>query len=179
MKWAKMLFAATCLVSAAMAQDVRYNYAAGFDFHSLKTYKWETSRSEERLDQLTDSQIKAAIDSQMSKKGYQLVTRGRADMILKYEPSVQREKQVTLINDGWGFGRGWRGWNTGMGVTTAQTSTIRVGELALDVYDTSSEKLVWRGVATKTLDPHAKPDKWQKTINTGTAKLLKNFPPKA
>jgi hypothetical protein len=37
--------------------------------------------------------------------------------------------------------------------------------------------MVWRGVATKTLDPKAKPEKKQKNITKAVQKLLKNFPP--
>jgi len=36
----------------------------------------------------------------------------------------------------------------------------------------------WRGVASKTLDPNAKPDKRQKDMRKGAEKLLKNYPPK-
>jgi hypothetical protein len=38
---------------------------------------------------------------------------------------------------------------------------------------------VWRGVATKTLDPKAKPDKKEKNIAKAVTKLMKNYPPKA
>jgi len=47
----------------------------------------------------------------------------------------------------------------------------------LDLYDLGQKKLVWRGTATKTLDLKAKPEKRQKNISKGMAKLLKNFPP--
>ena len=46
------------------------------------------------------------------------------------------------------------------------------------MYDPAKKQLVWRGEATKTLDPKAKPDKRQKNITKGVAKLLKNYPPK-
>ena len=63
-------------------------------------------------------------------------------------------------------------------MTTSTTSTLYVGSLALDMYDSSKKQLVWRGVATKTLDPKAKPDKREKNLQKATAKLLKNYPPK-
>jgi hypothetical protein len=46
------------------------------------------------------------------------------------------------------------------------------------MYDPHSKELVWRGVASKTLDPKAKPEKKQKNIAKAVKKLLKNFPPK-
>jgi len=62
-------------------------------------------------------------------------------------------------------------------MTTGQTSTIYKGQLAVDMYDSTNHDLVWRGVASKTIDPKAKPDKQQKNLNKAVAKLLRNYPP--
>jgi hypothetical protein len=45
------------------------------------------------------------------------------------------------------------------------------------MYDSANHTLVWRGVASKTLDPKAKPDKQQKNLQKTVSKLLKNYPP--
>jgi hypothetical protein len=37
--------------------------------------------------------------------------------------------------------------------------------------------MVWRGNASKTLDPKAKPEKKEKNITKAVEKLLKKFPP--
>ena len=62
-------------------------------------------------------------------------------------------------------------------MTTGQTSTIYVGQLAVDMYDSANHDLVWRGVASKTIDTKAKPDKQQKNLTKAVAKLMKNYPP--
>jgi len=62
-------------------------------------------------------------------------------------------------------------------MTTGQTSTIYVGQLAVDMYDSKNHDLAWRGVASKTIDPKAKPDKQEKNLAKAVAKLLKNYPP--
>jgi len=62
-------------------------------------------------------------------------------------------------------------------MTTGQTSTIYTGQLAVDMYDSANKDLVWRGVASKTLDPKAKPEKQQKNLAKAVTKLLKNYPP--
>lgn len=64
-------------------------------------------------------------------------------------------------------------------MTTGQTSTIYTGQLAVDMYDSANHSLVWRGVASKTLDQKAKPDKQEKNLNKAVAKLFKNYPPGA
>lgn len=64
-----------------------------------------------------------------------------------------------------------------MSTTTGQTSTIYIGQLAVDMYDSANHDLVWRGVATKTIDPKAKPEKQEKNLKKAVTKLLKNYPP--
>ena len=64
-------------------------------------------------------------------------------------------------------------------MTTGQTSTIYTGQLDLDMYDSANRDLVWRGVASKTIDTNAKPDKQQKNLIKAVTKLLKNYPPRA
>jgi hypothetical protein len=64
-----------------------------------------------------------------------------------------------------------------MSTTTGSTSTIYVGQLALDMYASNAKSLVWRGTASKTIDTKAKPEKQQKNLDKAVAKLLKNYPP--
>ena len=52
----------------ALAQDVRYNYAAQDDFSKYKTYRWVQVKGTDQPDQITDQQIKTAVDNQVTKK---------------------------------------------------------------------------------------------------------------
>ena len=54
---------------------------------------------------------------------------------------------------------------------------LYAGELAVDMYDPANQHLIWRGIASKTLDPKAKPAKRQKNLNKAVAKPMKNYPP--
>jgi Domain of unknown function (DUF4136) len=171
-------------VTATVAQDVRYNFAQGEDFSKYKTYKWVALKGVDHVDELTEKQIKEAIDTTLGTKGLQKVDSDPADLYLDIQTAIGTEKQFTSYNTGWGYGpgwgRGWYGYGGGMisTTTTGTTSTIYVGQLGLDMYDTAKKELVWRGVASKTIDPKAKPEKQQKNITNAVAKLLKNYPPK-
>jgi hypothetical protein len=62
-------------------------------------------------------------------------------------------------------------------MSTGTTSTIYVGQLAIDMYSATAKALVWRGVVSKTLDPKAKPEKQEKNMGKAVAKLFKSYPP--
>ena len=163
-----------------VAQDVRYNFDKNANFSQFKTYKWVAMKDAPKVNDLLDKQIKDTIDAELAKKGLNKTDADSADLYIGYQVGIGTEKQFTSYDTGWDYGPGWYrgGWyGGGGGMTTGQTSTIYVGQLALDMNDTKNHDLVWRGVASKTIDPKAKPDKQQKNLTKTVAKLLKNYPP--
>jgi len=159
---------------------VRYNFDKQANFAGFKTYQWVAIKGAQPLPDLTDRQVKAALDVELSKKGLTLAEGNQADLLIGYQAAIDTEKQFTSYDTGWGYGPGWYGggwYGGGGGMTTGQTPTIYVGQIAVDMYSSGAKQLVWRGSATKTLDVKAKPDKQQKNLEKAMAKLLKNYPP--
>ena len=167
----------------AMAQDVRYDYDKDKDFWKYKTYKWVPIKGTDVPDELTAKRIVSAVDAELATKGLSKTEADTAGLYIGYETAIGTEKQFTSYNTGWGYGPGWgAGWYGYGGVSTnttyGSTSTVYIGQLDLSMYDSVAKELVWRGVASKTLDPKAKPEKKEKNINKAVKKLLKDFPPK-
>jgi hypothetical protein len=167
-------------VSTAVAQDVRYNFDANADFTRFKTYKWVSIKNASQVDELTARQITSTIDTELAKKGLTKTDADSADLYIGYQTTIGSEQQLNAYSTGWGYGPGWGpGWYGGMSptMTTVTTDTIYTGQLDLDMYEAAKKQLVWRGIATKTINPGAKPDKRQKNLTKGVEKLLKNYPP--
>ncbi len=166
---------------SALAQDVRYNFDKSANFAVFKTYKWVAIKGATPLSDLADRQVKSAVDDELATKGLTKSESDTADLYIGYQAAVGQEKEYTSFDTGWGYGPGWHGggwYGGGGGMTTGQTTTIYVGQLALDMYASMVKTLVWRGVASKTLDPKAKPEKQEKNLRKAVAKVLKNYPPK-
>jgi hypothetical protein len=182
----RLMFAGALLLalgaSRVVAQDVRYDFDKEKDFSKYKTYKWVAIKDADQTDQLTAKALMSAVDTDLATKGLTKTESDDADLYIAYQTAVGTEKQFTSYNTGWGYGPGWGGGWYGGGMTSTttygSTSTVYVGQLDLSMYDPHTKQLVWRGVASKTLDPKAKPDKKEKNINKAVKKLLKNFPPK-
>jgi hypothetical protein len=165
-----LMGAALLTCRSAIAQEVTYSAAPDTDFSKFKTYKWVRIDRVEYPDQILDAQIKQSIDSQFASKGFTKSDNDNADLFVAYQLSVTQEKQWNA----YGGGMGWR-----MGTGVATSSTIQIGTLGFDVYDQAGKQLIWRGSATKTLNPPKDPDKKQKNLDKAVAKLLKDFPPPA
>jgi hypothetical protein len=169
------------LAGVAAAQDVRYNYDKSADFTKYKTYKWQEIKSSDK-DPMIDTQIRAAIEAELAKKGFTKIEGDNADLYLAYQIAVTTEKQVNTFSSDYGYGAGWGGYGRygggmGSGTSTSTTSTLYIGALQLDFYDVATKKAVFRAVGTKTIDTKAKPDKRQKNLAKALTKILKEFPP--
>jgi hypothetical protein len=174
---------ALLLCGSVVSQDVRYNFDKNTDFSKFKTYKWVPIKDAQQPNDLVDKQIKDALDTELATKGLSKTDSDSADLYIGYQTAIGQEKQFTSYSSDWGYGPGWGrgGWygSPGGGMTTGQTSTIYTGQLALDMYDPKGHDLVWRGVASKTIDTKAKPEKQTKNLAKAVKKLLKNYPPVA
>jgi hypothetical protein len=164
---------ALALTTTVLAQDVSYNAMPGTSFAKIKTYKWVAIKSATAPDQITDTMIKNAIDAELTKKGLAKTESDDADLYIGYQAAVDHSTEWTAFNSGGvGYGYGFGG-----GMTTMTQDTIATGTLNLDMYDRAAKELVWRGRASKTLDPKASPEKRQNNITKAVAKMLKNYPP--
>src|SRR5437879_8209058 len=184
----RILFLSTLILflvtSCAFGQDVRYNFDKDINFSKFKTYKWVILKDAPTANDLVTKQLKDAVDAELATKGLIKIDDDTANLFIGYQAGVGQEKQFTSFSSDWGYGGGWYrgGWYGGAGgmsTTTGQTSTIYVGQLALDLYDSANRDLVWRGLASKTINLKAKPDKQEKNLGKAVAKLLKNYPPQA
>ncbi len=166
---------------SAQAQDVRYNYDQQADFSKYKTYRWEQHPDSIKIDELTLTQLGRAFDDELAKKGLTKKVQGDTDLVIVYQLAYREEKSINTYNSGWTAGPFWgRRWYgaTGGGFSTSTTSTIPIGAASLDFFDAATQTLIWRGQATKTIDPKVKPEKQLKNMAKAAQKLLKNYPPK-
>ena len=179
-KFAPALVLAFVACSMTFAQDVRTNYMPGTDFSRYHTYTWVDEEQGVPTvgghpDQILDTQVKEAIDSQMAAKGFTKVADGgKPDLLLGYQLMIDREKEVNGFGDSWG---GWGPWGGSFGSFSANTSTINIGTFVIGMYDPAVKKLVWIGGAQHAIEPSKKPEKNQEKLNNGAQKLLKEFPP--
>ena len=179
-KFGSALVMALIACSASFAQDVRTNYMPGTDFSRYHTYTWVDEvqgvpNVGGRPDQILDTQVKQAIDSQMAAKGFTKVADGgKPDLLLGYQLAIDQEKQINGFANGWG---GWGPWGGGLDTFSATTSINYIGTFVIGMYDPGVKKLVWIVGAQHAIEPSKKPEKNVERLNKGAQKLLKNFPP--
>src|ERR1700693_607152 len=156
----------------AAAQQVRTDYDRSANFSQYKTYSWEHVKTQDPLDV---DRIKAAVNSALAVKGWTQVDSGGDVSIVAVE-ITRNQQTLNTFYDGFGGGWGWRRFGGGgLGEATTTTETYKVGTLVVDLFETKTKKLLWRGTSSDTLSNNS--DKNIKNLDKGVEKLFKQFPP--
>lgn len=159
-----LLLAAT----ASFAQQVKTDYDRSADFSQYKTYSWEKVQTQ---DPLWVDRIKEAVNGALAAKGWTQVPSAGNVAVVAIEMTRNQQTLDTFYN---GFGGGWR-WGGGFGEATTTVDNYKVGTLVVDLFDTNSKKLVWRGSSSDTLSN--KSDNNIKELDKGVQKMFAHFPP--
>jgi hypothetical protein len=88
--------------------------------------------------------------------------------------TTQNQQSLNTFYDGFGGGWRWRGGG-GFGESTTTVDNYKVGTLVIDLFDTNTKTLLWRGSSSDTLSNKA--DKNIKNLDKGVQKMFDHFPP--
>jgi Domain of unknown function (DUF4136) len=165
---------AIAILSATMslAEQVKTDYDRNADFSRYKTYSWENVHTQNPL---WVDRIKAAGNSALAAKGWTEVRSGGDISIMEM---AKDHRTLNTYYDNFGGGWDWRwggGFGDGFGTSTTTEETYKVGTLVVDLFDTNTKKLIWRGSANDTLSD--KSDKNIKNLDKGVQKMFDHFPP--
>ena len=170
--WAVLPFIAAC-----STVEVHTDYDAAVDFSHYKTYFW--AKTPTTRNPLMADRIVAEIDGQLFAKGWRKVAEPQADAAIAAHVTTKEQEQInTMYNNvgpgGW-YGPGFAGGWAGAGVSTSTVSYFTIGTLLVDILDAKTKKGLWHATAEGTVSDD--PQKNQKSVADGVAKMFQNFPP--
>ena len=152
------------------AQQVKTDYDRSADFGQYKTYSWEQVKTKPPL--FVD-RIKNSVNAALAAKGWTQVDSG-GDISIVAIQITRNQQTLNTYYDGFGGGWRWRGFG-GFGEATTTTETYKVGTLVVDLFDTKTKKLVWRGTSSDTLSKNS--NKNIQNLDKDVEKMFKQFPP--
>lgn len=151
--------------------EVKTDYRHSVDFGKYHTYSW---LKVDAGNPLWVDRIRRAVDEELTAKGWSMVPSG-GDVSVSAFGSTREQPSMQTFYDGLGGGWGWWGFGD-LGESTTTVQNTEVGTLVVDIFDSNTKKLIWRGTATDTLSDH--PDKNEKKLEHNVAEMFKKFPPK-
>ena len=153
---------AALTAGVAYAQHVTTDSDPAAPFATYKTYAWTPGTAADVS--LTEQRIHDGVNAQLQGKGMTQVD-SNPNVFVATHVTTHAVPQV--IADGFGP------WGFGGGMATVQTYTE--GSLIVDLYDATTRKMVWRGVATATVS--SKPEKNAEKIDKSLMKMFARYPP--
>ena len=145
-----------------------------------RTYSWGDLRLEVPL---YTPVVRAAVDKALAARGWRLVPTGGSVTIFgtgDVLSETQLEDFYKQTGAGWAQDWGWSGWGPGWkplyGEDTSSGMCSAASHLVIDMFDTGSHRLLFRGVMTSDFSrTQVKNTKW---FEKNLKKMFKKFPPK-
>jgi len=156
--------AALVLLAAPLYAGVSVEFDREVDFSGFGTYTWAAGTPARRPD--VQDLIVAAIDRELAARGLEKVDGGGALNLITH--ALADEHTLKQLADPTYF----KFWS---GVTITDPALLKTGSLVVDLQDAGSGKIVWRGLATATVDQSFK--KIGRKIDKVVARMFRDFPP--
>lgn len=172
---ALVVLAALAATSCAATMSVSSHVEPGLDLSRYRTFDWGPADAlptgDPRLDQnpLFRDRVQGEIEKQLSARGIELSTAGTPDLLIHYHANITDRISVNEVDRRYGYCSG----ASCLGVTT----DYEAGTLVVDIIDSRSNRLIWRGWAQNSVDDLLDdPDRMERSINQAITRMLKRLP---
>ncbi len=167
---------ALLLAACVSSPTIDNEYAPGTDFGRFRTYSW--LGVPQAASPSTAQRIVAGVDARLQAKGWQRIESGGDVAIAAHVATTQNQSVDTFYigpsYTGWNWS-GSGGWARSSGHTSSTVRTYEVGTLVVDMFDTSTRQVIWRGTASKAVP--ASQSRVDRAIDDGIARIFAGFPP--
>lgn len=170
---------ATAFAGSANAQKPKIQWDPEYDFDSMETFAWQSTpeTSLEESDPFMHSRIVTAIEYRLSAAGLTQVEDNPAVWVT-YHTETENKVRLQSNSFGYGFGGyglgGWGYYGYGLGGPVSTTTRVIEYEedtLIVDIWDSDSRQLVFRGAVTKVFSQS--PQKAERQIDKAIDKMAK------
>lgn len=164
----------TLLLGCSPEIMVYTDHDPAYNLADYRTFGWMQDRDNESdknplyYNELNDKRIKTAVQQELTNRGYRLVYE-QPELSIHYHIIIEDREVIANEPHGFHYGPYWLRMHS-------HAYEYREGTLIIDLMDTRTNQLVWRGWAVAALDEDYTPDKIDQLIRTAVAEIFKKFP---
>jgi len=172
------------IASLSVLADTKSDYDRSFGFSKLRTWDFKVMtrmpRDPVAENELWNRRIRDGLVTHLTAVGFTKIDDGAPTFMVSYFMGIKERYDIRYIDyglPGWyGWGRGfgwgrWSGWEPGYARPDIWRIPYTESTLIVDVIDSRTNHLVWRGYDIRTIDI----DKSEKTIHKSVENLTKRF----
>jgi hypothetical protein len=166
------LAAAASLVAAACASlNIDSFVERGIDFRQYRTYDWgpaETlSTGDPRLDnnRFFHERLQADVEKALGLRGFEKAATSTPDLVIHYHTIITQRVEPNGVDQKYGYCDG------------CEPYVYDAGTLVIDLVDTRTNKMVWRGWADGSMDAVVDNQKWlEQKVDDAVARIMERLP---
>jgi hypothetical protein len=164
------------MTGCATTMTVSSHVAPSVNFAQYHTYNWGPADAlptgDPRLDKnpFFQDHVEGAVEKQFGGKGLLRMTAGTPDLLIHYHASIDRRFNANVADQKYGY--------CYPDDCPGLVSEYEAGTLVLDIVDTHTNRVIWRGWAQDSVEPMLNSsDTMERKINEAVTRMLKMFPP--
>jgi hypothetical protein len=159
--------------------NVSYDYDRNTNFNAYKTYNFsdDTGDIDTNANPFFKERVMRAVDAEMAERGF---TKSENPDLLVDLHVKREDRQDAIASSNYPVGYfPWRfGFASGFNTTQINYNEYVEGTLFINLVDAEKEKIVWQGIATKTLDQDLTPEQREKNVNDAVDRIFEKYPVK-
>lgn len=171
------LLSALAISSCAARMTVSSHVERGFDLSRYRTFDWGPADAlptgDPRLDRdpFFKDRVQGAVEKGLLARGFLLPDAGSPDLLIHYHAHVSKRIDVNRIDHVYGDGY------CSQPGCPSDVVEYEAGTLVLDIVDTETNRLIWRGWAQNSVaDMLEDRDVMAKTIDEAVERMLLRLP---
>lgn len=174
----KMIFILLVVAATACSPvNVSYDYDRNTNFNAYKTYNYseDTGNIDTNANPFFKDRVMRAVDMEMTERGY---TKSEdPDLLVDLHVKREDRQNATASTN---YPVGYWPWRFGYasGLNNINYNDYVEGTLFINLVDAEKEKIVWQGIATKTLDQDLTPEQREKNVNDAVDRIFEKYPVK-
>jgi uncharacterized protein DUF4136 len=145
----------------------------GSDLRQFRTYSWAPpdtwSTGDPRLDnnRFFDERVRARVDDQLARRGFEKTTSQQPDLLVHYHASVSQELDIRQLDSSASY----------CATHDCRPFIYDKGTLFVDLVEPSTDKVIWRGWAEGSVDGVIDNQAWMESrIDEAVVKILARLP---
>jgi hypothetical protein len=173
LRLAALAVAAFALVGCA-SMRVSSFVERGAEFTRYRTYSWGPAATFETGDPRLDNnpffheRIRADVEKELARRGFEKTTSGGPDVLIHYRASVRQRIDVNTVAPEKGY----------CDANNCKPYVYEAGTLLIDFVDARTDRLVWRGWAEDSVDGAISNQQlMDKKVDNAVTRIFQRLPP--
>lgn len=179
MKKLTVLVLGIVVMSSCSTMKIMTDSVDGVDMSAYKTIKieYQTTEDAPQISPINVGRVDEALQKETQTRGLSIAE--ESDLILVWGVGIDFQRNYSTHSHyhghgGYGYRRGYGGFNSGSGYSNTTEYTTKNGELQIALIDTTTDQVLWLVSATDTIKGKSK--KAEEKIDQIIEKVFEDFP---